>query len=91
MGFLHPSNPLASSILLMTLTTAAIVLHTASDTIKLALTCRIIDRHMARMSAQMGGRVIPLLADDGQYLGKNAHLGLIEVGAKEPEVDNLGN
>ena len=46
---------------------------------------------MARMSAQMGGRVIPILADDGQYLGKNAHLGLIEVGAKEPEVDNLGN
>ena len=75
----------------MTLTTAAIVLHTASDAIKLALTGQIIDRHMARMSAQMGGRVIPLLADDSQYLRKKAHLWLIEVEAKEPEVDNLGN
>ena len=91
MGFLHPSTPLASSTLLMTLTTGAIVLRIASDTIKLRLTGQIIDRHMARMCAWMGGRVIPLLADDSQYLGKNAHLWLIEVGAKEPEVDNLGN
>ena len=91
MGFLHPSTPLNSSILLVTLITVAVVLHSASDTRILALTAHNVDRHIARMSAQMGGGVISLLADDAQYLRKNAHLRFIEIGAKEPEMVNLGN
>ena len=90
--FLQPRTTAIFLVLLSALAIAMAFLHSNTYTRKLELTGQIDDRHIARVSSQIDGRVISLYVTEGEHVEKDALLGVISgdtTDARQEQLDEL--